>query len=131
MSKRLVIIDDDAISNKLTELVIMRHFPETEVVAFEHPKKGLDFLEGIVANDIPVKKTVLLLDINMPGLSGWDILDRLDVQRAAVASRLKIFMLSSSIVETDRTKAAEYALVSGYFEKPLVSNNFKHLLWEQ
>lgn len=131
MRNRLLIIDDDTISNMLTQLVIEQEFPNTDVIVFEDPQKGLEYMEQLALDSAaPLKKHVLLLDINMPGLSGWEILERLAAHAGKIKERIKIFMLSSSVDETDRLKAANNELVSGFFVKPLISNNFRHLLWE-
>ncbi len=64
-------------------------------------------------------KHVVLLDIMMPEISGFDCLDRIKDFPAEITSKLFVFMLSSSIDRNDIRKAESYHLVQKILEKPL------------
>ncbi|MEO0323607.1 MAG: response regulator [Myxococcota bacterium] len=61
---------------------------------------------------------LMLLDINMPVVSGFDLLERLDDLAGAEQTRVVVMLSSSDAVE-DRTRAAKYARVADYLVKPL------------
>ncbi len=72
MIKKAVIIDDEMHCSKTLELLLNRHCPSIEVLcAFNNPKLALDYL-----NTHPVG--LLFLDIDMPGMSGFDLLDKIE-----------------------------------------------------
>jgi CheY-like chemotaxis protein len=59
----------------------------------------------------------ILLDINMPKMNGWQFLNAL--QASSLKAKSKIYILSSSIDETDITTAKTHPLVIDFIEKPL------------
>jgi CheY-like chemotaxis protein len=62
---------------------------------------------------------VILLDLNMPLMSGWDVLDALKPLEPRLLGRCAIYVLTSSLAPTDRTRAREYPLVAELLHKPL------------
>lgn len=111
-----ILIDDDPVSNMLNQNIIKRHFQSSKFTVFTDPQEALSFLKTI-DNEV-----VILLDINMPVLSGWDVLDNVIQFPKQTINLLKIFIVSSSIDICDREQAAANALVLGYLEKPITSN---------
>ena len=62
---------------------------------------------------------VIFLDINMPVLSGWDVLNSFKNFTEITKEQFIIYILSSSIASEDKERAANSPLVTGYIEKPL------------
>ena len=60
---------------------------------------------------------VLLLDINMPGMSGWDVLNSIIAQN--LQEHGVVIMATSSVDFDDRKRAEKYSCVIDFFEKPL------------
>jgi CheY-like chemotaxis protein len=110
-----VLIDDDHVSNMLAKNIIRRNFEATEFSVFTEPEEALRFLETITT---PV---VVLLDINMPTLSGWDVLDKIELFPKQTIDMLKIYIVSSSIDIDDHERASRSHLVLGYLEKPITT----------
>lgn len=79
-----------------------------------------------LANISPDEKTLILLDINMPVMNGWDFLNQYLEKNQH--RKDKIIMLSSSIDFQDQQKAKKYDCVEGFIEKPLTPDKFKNLL---
>src|SRR5688572_26399364 len=96
-AKHFVIIDDDPINNLITKAVLKSSYANAEIFAFTDPEIGLAHIENNVAALDMDTSVVLLLDINMPTMTGWEVLDCFDTMDEAVISRLKVFMLSSSV----------------------------------
>ena len=112
-----MLIDDDIFSNILCKAVLKEIFANIDVVGFTEPEKGLEYIKNEYA-DNPVS-AVLFLDINMPTLNGWEVMDIIAHYPESIKKNLTIFILSSSIDPLDKEKANENPLVSGYLEKPL------------
>ena len=117
---QIVLIDDDSIQNMIAQKVLERFVDVTavKIIAFEYPVEGVDYL----FNQDPIQSltTLLFLDINMPVLSGWDVLDRLLSLDEKVKENMTLYILSSSIDPMDETRAATYLLVKGFLSKPLL-----------
>ena len=115
--QRILLIDDDAGNNTVSRIFLKKVVIETEIVAFTDPELGLEYIATEYAKK-PVT-TILLLDINMPILSGWDVLERFMRMPEAIKKYFTIYILTSSINRDDKQRAAAHPLVSAYIEKPM------------
>lgn len=117
---QIVLIDDDPVHNLIASKVLEKFVDVTtvKIISFEKPKEGLSYL----LNQNPERplKTLVLLDINMPELTGWDVLNRLVVLDEKVKENMNLYILSSSVDPMDETRAASYPLVKGFLSKPLL-----------
>ena len=124
-SLRFILIDDDPGSNKLSQLSIQKNFDAAEIILFTAPEEGITYIENTYSDE-PCQ-TILLLDINMPGLSGWDVLEIFMRYPDSIKQHFTIYMLSSSICPQDKQIADAYDIVSGYIEKPLTKSRIQAL----
>lgn len=69
---------------------------------------------------------LLILDINMPGTNGWDVLGTLEQE--ALAAGIPIVMLSGSRGKVDRERAARFGIP--YYVKPITYRELALLLQE-
>lgn len=113
-----IVIDDDYINNVICDKMIQLTMPGANVVTFTEPEKGLEHILATYSG-IGENKAILFLDINMPSLNGWEVLDRFAGFSEEVKNRVKIIMLSSSIDPLDKEKALKNPLVSEYVIKSL------------
>ena len=92
--KRIIVIDDDLIVNKICSHVIKKNLPGVEACLFTSPEKGLEFIHHAYATN-PVE-TLLLLDINMPVMSGKETLKRLKQDQGYSNIPVVVFTTSSN-----------------------------------
>ncbi len=114
MSHAILIIDDEAILAKNIKTYLSRHGYEAQVAA--SGEEGLAQLDSF-------RPDVILLDYQMPGLNGLEVLLRL----RAEAPYIKVVMLTGHggvQVAVDAMKAGAY----DYMTKPVVLNELKLLL---
>ncbi len=117
---QIVLIDDDPVHNIIAKKVLMKFIDVTavKIIPFEKPKEGLNYL--LNQNPRQASNMLVFLDINMPELSGWDVLDRLIILDEKIKETMKLYMLTSSIDPMDEARAASYPLVKGFLSKPLL-----------
>jgi CheY-like chemotaxis protein len=128
--QHVVIIDDDPVSNMLTEMSIKSVHSKDYIRSYVNPTEGIDHIAQLVNNDNS-EQVIAFVDINMPGLSGLEVVERLaPMITNGQAKGLRIYMLSSSINTNDKLKAYNIPIVSGYFEKPLSSKDFSDLIFK-
>ena len=108
------LIDDDNITNMLNRYFLEEHYPMLEIRSFIYAAKALEELQNRV--DSP---DFILLDINMPGMNGWEFLETLQHCELPLSTLPKIYMLSSSLDPEDQAKARNSVLVKGFISKPL------------
>ena len=130
MSLDVVIVDDDSVVLFLHKVLVKKTMEPNQVLEFDNATAALQFLCNRPNDSTPL---LILLDINMPVLSGWDFLDTL--QQHEPGSNLFVVMVTSSINFSDRKNSEKYPLVFDYLEKPLtreaccvLSNKIKQLL---
>ncbi|CAG5074798.1 hypothetical protein DYBT9623_05486 [Dyadobacter sp. CECT 9623] len=121
-SQRFIIVDDDSVNNLVSTFIIQRHQKDAEIHVFVDPELALNSIQEIIDTNHNVK-TIILLDINMPIMNGWEFLEELAKLKESAMSGFRIFMLSSSMDLIDKAKVESHTLVSGFFSKPLSLNH--------
>lgn len=102
MNKSLLLVEDSAFDVELVLHAAERCGIAGRIVVRRDGQEALDYLMApAVRRDPPA---LVLLDLNMPGRDGFDVLKTL---RAAPAlSDIAVVMMSSSLLEADRRRAA-------------------------
>lgn len=115
--KLACIIDDDTIYvygvKKLMKIV---DFCENTLV-FKNGKEAIKYLKPVIEQGEGIPD-VILLDINMPVMDGWQFLDEF-VKIKPKTKEITIYMVSSSVDPEDVNKVKDYADVSDYIIKPI------------
>lgn len=125
MKKEVFIIDDDPIIRLIVKKMI--HHSDSAVLC--HPcangKIGLEAMEPFLNSANPIS---VLLDINMPVLDGWGVLDHLEKLNLATIKNIQLYIVSSSMDKSDVLKANQYGLVKKFFHKPLKKEDVLEIL---
>ncbi|TGE16276.1 response regulator [Hymenobacter elongatus] len=113
-----LIIDDNPTGIFLTTRLLRRDGQPADVItSFVSPVEAVAFFRQQGPTD--ALPHVVLLDLNMPLLSGWDVLDALQPLEAHLLGRCVFYVLTSSLAPADQARARQYPLVAGVLHKPL------------
>lgn len=121
MSKVICIIDDDPIYQFLINKIIGNSKAGHELIFFKNGKEALDYFMLDLNNNLP---GIILLDLEMPVMDGWDFLKEIDKLQT---EKTAIYIVSSSISHEDKEKAKAFPKINGHFSKPINSNKIKEI----
>jgi CheY-like chemotaxis protein len=115
----IFLIDDDSLVNFLNQEIIKDAYPEKNVRSFESAAEALEAIRIIIKNTSTPLPQLILLDINMPVMDGWEFLDEFNNLPQKLLKDCKVIMHTSSIDPRDIEKAKTYSTVIDYVTKPL------------
>ncbi|RZS93950.1 response regulator [Aquimarina brevivitae] len=126
MQQHVFIIDDDPIFRLMSKKMISNlAVPKLSIIECEDGQIGIEQLSKLRASKDNV---VILLDINMPILDGWNFLEELEKQHRFDLQQVTVCMVTSSTDDSDVHKAKKYKLVKKFVHKPLHIDDLKSLL---
>ena len=130
MIRKVLCVDDDSISLTISQLLLKRTGFAAEVSTAIDGSDALDYFEKLFAtNSLPEEAApeLILLDINMPVMNGWDFLQEYMPLYASRLPATKIVILSSTIDPEDFALAKQYPVVIQFISKPLSIENHDEL----
>jgi CheY-like chemotaxis protein len=123
--ERFILVDDNEADNVYHGLMIGRAGFTGEVLVFETGEDAVAFFRS----DPMTAPTCIFLDINMPGLNGFEVAEQATALLADKPS-VMLVVLSSSGSAADRERAASLPVIRRYVTKPLEVIGVKALMAE-
>jgi CheY-like chemotaxis protein len=122
---QIVIIDDNKIDCFINQKICSLAFEKSSIRTFSSSMRALDYflenseLQGFLQNN---STDLILLDINMPELNGFEFLKKLAKSNIFNENLIDVYFLSSSNNEKDIYEALSIDFCSGYIMKPLTKD---------
>ena len=124
-NKKIWIVDDDEIYGFIINKYLLSINSNFDITIFTSGEDFIDVLNNTKnKEDFPL---VILLDINMPILNGWKILDKIIDMNLNNFDDVPIYLSSSSIAQSDQEKSKSYEIVKGFLTKPINLENLNKL----
>jgi CheY-like chemotaxis protein len=108
----------------MAELMVRKEQLCGEVQSYVNGQRAFDNLKEAVESGGTLPD-IILLDLNMPRMDGWDFLDAFD--SLAIAKEVSVFVVTSSIRPDDIEKTSRYKQVKGFFSKPIDEQTVKRM----
>jgi len=112
--KNFILIDDNRLDNLVNTKVVEKSGLALSIKVFTSAIDALEyFLEVPLIEDL-----IILVDVQMPMMNGFEFLEKLNEKRKDITDSAQIYMLSSSIHDSDTEQAAEFPFVTMFLHKP-------------
>ncbi len=118
----VILIDDSAFDLFIYEKLLIKSGITSSVKTFNSAREALKFL---IEKQKDLSETVILLDLQMPDMNGFEFIDNFAAVPATLKNKIKIFMLSSTIDSRDIDKAISSPYIIDLLPKPLDINQLK------
>jgi CheY-like chemotaxis protein len=116
--KTLFVADDNELDLRIIRLNLARNPVFGHVLYFNDGKPLWDYIKSNI-NDAVNLPDVIFLDLNMPEMNGWSILESLKTNYARLPKPISVYIVSTSIDVNERREAMNYHFVKEFISKPL------------
>ncbi len=116
--RRAMVIDDDQVYSMMMRKLIAMHQLCSVVDYYRNGREAMNHMEKI-RSDSDLAPDVILLDLNMPVMDGWQFLEQFTPMVAELDKPVRIYLVSSSIDPTDIERARGIDSVADYKIKPV------------
>lgn len=117
----ILLVDDDEVDVMNVKRAFRKNNIINPLFVASNGVEALDMLRGTGATPMPDERRLVLLDLNMPRMSGLEFLR--EIRNDAVLHALTVIVLTTSDDERDKVEA--YNLnVAGYILKPVTFGAF-------
>lgn len=132
----ILLIDDDDATNFVNKLIIEKASIDTDIATCLSAQEGLDYLtcEGAyTSQETYPQPGIIFLDINMPGMNGWEFLEEYKKLPEEQKAKIVVAMLTTSMNPDDEEAGKGNVSVKSFMHKPLreemlyeiIENNFE------
>ena len=113
----IIVTDDDLMYGTICSIMVAQTRVDCKYLNFKNGREFVDYIKEADSNTI----RYLFLDLQMPEMDGWEVLEFLGTMSTEKLEYLNIIVHSSSCNPVDAARAQEYALALKvtYFSKPM------------
>lgn len=123
----ILLVDDDTINNFINEKLLKKLDCSHKISVSINGEEAIQFLKRICAEDYTKCPELILLDINMPVMDGFEFLEQYKKLDFPNKQSVIIVMLTTSTNPND-TERLNQSGVAGYINKPLTEAKLKEVM---
>lgn len=122
MHYETIFIDDGEMALCLQEMIWCNFAENKQPYLFNRAQDALQFLDS---RTHVISSYMILLDINMPIMNGWEFLNSLETH--PLRDSIQVVMVSSSVEKKDIERALSIEMVEDFLMKPLTQQQLQNL----
>ncbi len=125
MKGKLLMVDDSEVDILLVENALSEITTDVNFFSFNNPENFINYLNESLEIDLKSHWVVVLLDINMPKMNGFEVLNV--IRKIKNLPLLPIVMFSTSNNREDAIKSFKEG-ANAYLTKPFVIDEYRQLV---
>lgn len=123
----IYVVDDDDIYQYVIKKKIQKRNIAHRIKTFKNGQDALEYL-SLMADSIEELPDVIFLDLNMPIMDGWDFLNAYMDLKTKLNKKIQLYVVSSSIHQSDIERAKNISEVTDYIVKPMNDSQLDEIL---
>jgi len=127
-SPSFILIDDNFINGYIAEKILKGMGLKDSITSFMDANKALEYIRTNRNEDM--QKTILLVDLQMPMMSGFSFLEVFEQLPSGVRNHYAVYIVTSSINQEDQRQAYKYPSVKRFLSKPLTASIVQEIIDE-
>ena len=120
----ILIVDDTEVDRELTRLALLESELNHNLHMVESGPEALSFLRGQPPFDVVPQPDLILLDLNMPGMNGHEVLQQIKADETLRS--IPVLILSTSDAPDDIHRAYD-SCANTYLQKPMSFDALKEV----
>jgi CheY-like chemotaxis protein len=122
------LIDDDKVYQFTSKMLLEATQLTSRITTFFNGQEAIDFFMDPENQQIDILPDVIFLDINMPVMNGWNFLESFEKIFYTLPKKIIIYVVSSSVDESDMERSKSFVSVTDYVIKPINKEKYRLLL---
>jgi response regulator of citrate/malate metabolism len=123
----VLLVDDDGVTNFINHRLIKKLNITSSIHSAINGSEAIKFLLDYASKNNNNGPELILLDINMPVLDGFEFLEQFEKLKLKNKDKIKIIVLTTSTHQKDIKKIASHSTI-GYINKPLTIEKLQETL---
>ncbi|MEQ9287131.1 MAG: response regulator [Cyclobacteriaceae bacterium] len=118
--KRIAVIDDDEVFQLIIKKQIEMKNITCEIMKFFNGEEAINYLNANIQEPGQLPH-MIMLDVNMPIKDGWEFLEDYETLPSEVKNSITLYMVTSSVIQSDIDKAKKDNNIKDFISKPIPS----------
>lgn len=123
----ICIVDDDRVYQIAARKMLERINNSYKILVFSDGQEAYQYITENTGN-ADALPDIILLDINMPNMNAWEFLDAYAAIKPSLPKSITIYVISSSLSESDIQRAKKIENVKEYYIKPVTTEQYLQML---
>lgn len=126
----IILVDDDKITNFVHKKIIKRSEIDVFIKVNNSVSQAIGYLKKMnnYSEEEYPRPGIIFLDINMPGMDGWDFIEEYKKLSEIKKPNIIIVMLTTSVNPNDKRMANGIPEINTFLNKPLTLEKLDHTI---